>query len=93
MCKHATARGVGVSTILPMHLHKYVKLYTVKTFWVTSTLFWSSQLHACCVCDTLQTSRDAFNLIESVSVVETLPLFVKLGSSCRKPSHLATFLP
>ena len=23
-----------------------------KNVWVTSTMFWSSQLHACCVCDT-----------------------------------------
>ena len=64
-----------------------------KNIWVTSTIFWSSQLHACCVRDTLQTSRDASNLIESLSVVETLLLFVTLGSSCRKPSNLATFLP
>ena len=35
-----------------------------KSIWVTSTIFWSSQLHACCVCDhTLQTSREATNLI------------------------------
>ena len=34
----------------------------------------------CCVCDMLQTSNlsDAFNLIESSSVVETLLFFVKL---------------
>ena len=25
-----------------------------RNIWVTSTKFWSSQLHACCVCDTLQ---------------------------------------
>ena len=41
-------------------------IYTVKNIWVTSTILWSSQLHACCVCDMLQTSRDAFNLIESL---------------------------
>ena len=29
-----------------------------KNIWVTSTIFWSSQLHACCVHDTLQTSRE-----------------------------------
>ena len=63
-----------------------------KNIWVTSTILWSSQLHACCVRDTLHTSRDASNLIESLSVVETLLLFVNLGSSCRKPSYLATFL-
>ena len=50
------------------------------------TILWSSQLHACCVRDTLQTLWDAFNLIDSLSVVETLLLFVKLGSSCRKPT-------
>ena len=54
-----------------------------------STILWSSR---CCVRDTLQTSRDASNLIESLSVVETLLLFVNLGSSCRKTSYLATFL-
>ena len=40
----------------------------------------------------VQTSRDASKLIESLSVVETLLLFVNFGSSCRKPSYLATFL-
>ena len=55
--------------------------YTVKTFGLLQPYFGSSQLHACCVCDTLQTSRCASNLIESLSVVETLLLFVKLGSS------------
>ena len=64
-----------------------------KNIWVTSTIFWSSQLHACCVCDMLQTSRDASNLVESFRVVETLLLFVTLGSSCRNPSYLATLLP
>ena len=61
--------------------------------WVTSTIFWSSQLHACCVHDTLQSSTDASNLIESLSVVETLLIFIKWRSSCRKPSYVATFLP
>ena len=28
--------------------------HTVKKIWVTSTIFWSSQLHACYVRDTLQ---------------------------------------
>ena len=37
-----------------------------KNIWVTSTILWSSQLHACCVRDTLQTSRDASNLVESL---------------------------
>ena len=60
--------------------------------WVTSTILWSSQLQACCVHDTLQTSKDASNLTESL-IVEMLLIFVKLGSSCRKPSNLATFLP
>ena len=30
-----------------------------KNIWVASTEFWSSQLHACCVRDMLQTSKDA----------------------------------
>ena len=68
-------------------------VYTVKTFELLQPYFWSSQLHVCCVRDKLQTSRDASNLVESLSVVETLLLFVKLGSSCRKSTHLVTFLP
>ena len=28
--------------------------------WVTSTVLWSSQLHASCVCNTLQTSKGCF---------------------------------
>ena len=59
-------------------------IYTVKTFGLLQPNFWSSQLHVCCVRDTLQTSRDASSLVESLSVVETLLLFVKLESSCRK---------
>ena len=83
---YVNSRNQAFSLIgLGMRLH-------CKNIWVTSTILWSSQLHACCVRDTLQTSRDAFNLIESKSVVETLLLFVNLGSSCRKPSYLATFL-
>ena len=52
-----------------------VLLYThCKNIWVTSTIFLLShaQLHACCVCDTLQTSREATNLILNQSVVEKL---------------------
>ena len=66
--------------------------FTVQTL-LQPYFAWSSQLHDCCVHDTLQTSRDASNLVESLGVVGTLLLFVKLGSSCRKSSHLATFLP
>ena len=59
-----------------------VGTYTVKThcknIWVTSTILWSSQLHTCCVCDTL-----CYNLTQSV--VEKLLPFVILGSSCRRP--------
>ena len=78
---------------LNMHASEVQRCSThCKNIWVTSTILWSSQLHACCVRDTLQTSRDASNLIESKSVVETLLLFVNLGSSCRKPSYLTTFL-
>ena len=47
-----------------------------KNTWVISTIFWSSQLHACCVRDMLQTSKDASNLIQSV--VEKLLYFVRL---------------
>ena len=73
-CLHSSAKSVHNSRKKQLHC---------KNIWVTSTIFWSSQLHVCCVRDTLQTSRDASNLVESLSVVETL-LFVKLGSSCRK---------
>ena len=35
-------------------------IYTEKkNTWVTSPVFWSSQLQTCCVCDALQTLRDA----------------------------------
>ena len=48
-----------------------------KNIWVTSTIFWSSQLHPCCVRDTLQTSRETTNLILNQSVVEKLlPLLI-----------------
>ena len=42
---------------------------TVKTFGLLQPL---SQLHACCVCHTLQTSREGTNLILNQSVVEKL---------------------
>ena len=47
-----------------------------KNIWVTSTIFWLSQLHARCVCDTLQISRVATNLILNQSVVEKLLLLL-----------------
>ena len=50
-----------------------VLLYThCKNIWATWTILRMSQLHACCVCDTLQTSREATNLILNQSVVEKL---------------------
>ena len=74
--------------ILPCSTHHQwcmqVSLFHCKNICVTSTIFRSSQLHACCVCDMLQTSKDTSNLIQSLSVVEKLLLFVKLGS-CWKP--------
>ena len=66
---------------LPSHLyHTYLHC---KNIWVTSTIFWSSQLHACCVHDTLQTSEDASNLNQSLRVIEKL--LPQLRSSYRKP--------
>ena len=62
---------------------------TVKVLGLLQPYFWSSQLHACCVRDTLQTSRDTSNSNQSLSVVEKLLPF---GSSCRKPSYLVTLL-
>ena len=38
-------------------------IWMCKNIWVTSTILSSCQLHGCCVHDTLQTSRDASNLI------------------------------
>ena len=32
-----------------------------KNIWVTSTIFWSSQLHACCVRDTLQNFKGGYH--------------------------------
>jgi len=41
--------------------------YSVKTFGLVETIFWSSQLHACCVRDTLHNfKRDASYLNQSV---------------------------
>ena len=45
-----------------------------KSAWVTSTIFWSSQLHACCVFDMLHVTNFTWNLIQSV--VEKLLYFV-----------------
>ena len=56
-----------------VHVHAQTTTCThCKSIWITSAIFWSSQLHACCVCDTLQTSREATNLILNQSVVEKL---------------------
>ena len=54
-----------------------ILLVHCKNIWVTSTIFWSSQLHACCVLDMLQTSRNASNLIENLSVVDMLSFLLK----------------
>ena len=51
----------------------YYPIYTIKTLKLnTLTTTWSFQLHTCCVHDMLQTSRDAFNLNQGLSVVEKL---------------------
>ena len=76
------------------HTHMYTRTHThmhCNNIWVTSTIFWSSQLNACCVHGTLQASRDASHLIESLSVVETLLLFVNLGLFAESLA-MATFL-
>ena len=46
-------------------------------------MFWSSQLHACCVCDTFKLQRDASYLSQSLSVAEKL--LTQWGSSYTKP--------
>ena len=48
-----------------------------KNIWVTSTIFWSSQLHACCVHDTLQNFKRMLPIC--LSVVEKL--LSQIGSS------------
>ena len=54
--------------------------YRTCTIWVTSTIFWLSQLHACCACD-IQTTRKATmqSHSESKCSLEAYP-FVKLVS-------------
>ena len=60
-----------------------VIVYQCTNIWVTSTISWSSQLHACCVSGTLLTSsNDAYNLTQSI--LEKLLPFVILESSCRR---------
>ena len=56
-----------------------------KNIWVTSTIFWSPQLHTCCVTENIicTSGKDAYNL--TPSVVDKLLPFVILGSSCRRP--------
>ena len=63
-----------------------------KNIWVTSTLFWTSQLHTCCVRDTLHNfKRDASYLNQSLSVLEKL--LSQLGSSYKNLySYLVTLL-
>ena len=76
---------MSCGTTLQFYLH-------CKNIWVTSTLFWSSQLHACCVHDTLHNfKRDGSYLNQSLSVLEKLPS--QLGSSYKNLySYLVTLL-
>ena len=60
------SRLIVVSQPYPPHLRPAI--WTIIP-WHTSTIFWSSQLHAYCVHDTLPTSRDASNLIQTLSVL------------------------
>ena len=80
MHKYITAIHLSLTV---SHLHVNNKQVGCKN---TSSIFWSSQLHACCVYDTLQTLRDTSNLIQSLNVVEKLLLYVKLGSADCIPS-------
>ena len=52
--------------------------YTTFQIWVTSTIVWSSQLHASSVRDTLQTSRDASNFNQSLITVVSFFLLIFL---------------
>jgi len=65
--------GCSMQGIIRMHTPIHCK-----NVWVTSTMFWSSQLHACCVRDTLQTSKGIF-LFESK--------FEKLAPSLMRSSY------
>ena len=49
-------------------------------------MFWSSQLHACCMRDTLQNFKDASYLNQSLNVVEKL--LPQVEFSCRKPTAI-----
>ena len=55
--------------LLQKIFHMLITLLHCKNIWVTSTILWLSQLHACCVCDT---SGEATSLILNQSVVEKL---------------------
>ena len=50
----------------------YSVSYTVKIFLVTSTIFWSSQLHAYCVRDITKLQNNASQLNQNLTVVEKL---------------------
>ena len=52
-----------ISSICDFELMNYSqqKLMHCKNVWVTLTVFWSSQLHACCVRDTLQNFKGGYH--------------------------------
>ena len=50
-----------------------------KNIWITSTIIWSSQLHACCVVQ-------GYFQFESQCSWEASPFLLKLESFCRRPS-------
>ena len=78
-----------VVTIVTMgHNHEY---HTVKTFELFQTYFGHLSCMPVVYVTCCKTSKDASNQNQSLTVVEKLLLFVKLGS-CRKPSYLAAFL-
>ena len=68
-----TNRTGGAGPEMLLHHPALIQVVHCKNIWVTSTIFWLSQLHACCVGDTLQTSREALILNQSV-VGKLLPL-------------------
>ena len=81
-------------TCIYIYRYVYIREFTIKSLGYFNHILVISV--ACLLCTrhvNLQTSRDASNLIESLNVVETLLLIVKLTSSCRKPSYLAILLP
>ena len=99
--RHILVHSEAYRGSLSSSFAELLELETISICWdigLLSMPITSACIHSDWSCDSVhylkkKTSRDASNLVESLWVVETLLLLVKLGSSRRKPSCLATFLP